>query len=282
MIAGRRRKAWAAVGLAGLTLIAPARTASAAELQPETVAAWDAYVEVTEQRITHELAAADKFLVQDFLAAPETSRRSLAAGEIDVAKMTSHDGAGRPIPVPGGMIHHWRGSVLLPGVSLDEVLTRVANPSLRDVAPEDVLDVRVLERGADWLRLFLRLQRSQIVTAVYDTEHRVDYTRHTGLRASSRSIATRIVEVADAGTPRERARPLGQDRGFLWRLNAYWRYEQTDTGVVVECESLSLSRSIPSLLAVTIRPIIDRVARGSMERTLATMRLKFSDGKETR
>jgi hypothetical protein len=55
-------------------------------------------------------------------------------------------------------------------------------------------------------------------------------------------------------------------------LNSYWRYEQTDGGVIVECESISLSRSIPSLLEFMVRPIIDRVARESMERTLSSLR----------
>jgi len=35
---------------------------------------------------------------------------------------------------------------------------------------------------------------------------------------------------------------VGDDRGFLWRLNAYWRYEQVAGGVIAECESITLSR----------------------------------------
>ncbi len=40
----------------------------------------------------------------------------------------------------------------------------------------------------------------------------------------------------------KREKPEGKDRGFLWRLNSYWRYQQVDGGVLVECESLTLSR----------------------------------------
>ena len=57
----------------------------------------------------------------------------------------------------------------------------------------------------------------------------------------------------------------------------YWRYEQTENGVIVECESISLSRAVPSLLAGTVRPLIDHVARGSMERTLSSMRVRFAN-----
>jgi hypothetical protein len=127
------------------------------------------------------------------------------------------------------------------------------------------------------LRLFLRLQRTQVVTVVYDTEHAIHFLRHGPTRASSTSVATRIVEIANAGTAGERVKPAGHDRGFLWRLNSYWRYEQTEHGVIVECESISLSRAVPSLLAATLRPLIDHVARGSMERTLKSMRVRFTN-----
>jgi hypothetical protein len=59
----------------------------------------------------------------------------------------------------------------------------------------------------------------------YNTEHSVEYRRLGGRRATSRAVATRIAELADAGTPAEREKGPGQDHGFLWRLNAYWRYE---------------------------------------------------------
>ncbi len=270
-----QRTRWIGLFAACLALTAP--SAEAAQLQVDTVAAWNAYVQATEQRIARELASAEGFLAQDFAPSPESTRGALETGDIGVVKMASLDRAGRDIAVPNGMVHHWRGSVFLPGITLDEVLTRVANPTARDLAQEDVLDSRVLERGPGLLRLFLRLQRSQLVTVVYDTEHAIHYTRHGRTRASSTSVATRIVEVANAGTTGERARPAGQDRGFLWRLNSYWRYEQTGNGVIVECESISLSRAVPSLLAGTIRPLIDHVARGSMERTLSSMRVRFAN-----
>ena len=78
--------------------------------------------------------------------------------------------------------------------------------------------------------------------------------------------------------PGEHERPVGDDRGFLWRLNSYWRYEQLPGGVVVECESLSLSRSLPALVRGAVQPIIDQVARGSLERTLSAMRTRLSRG----
>ena len=268
----RRRTGMFVVCLALTTAVA-----NAAPPQPDTVAAWHAYIEATEQRITRELESRDGFLAQDFSPSTEGSRGALKGGGIGVVRMASQDRAGASLAVPNAMVHHWRGSVFIPGTTLDEVLARVQHPSAKDLAQEDVLDARVLERGPGMLRLFLRLQRSQVVTVVYDTEHTVHYTRHAPTRASSTSVATRIVEVANAGRPDERERPAGQDRGFLWRLNSYWRYEQFEGGVIVECESISLSRTVPSVLAGTIRPLVDRVARGSMERTLSAMRQRFAN-----
>lgn len=270
----RQRRRWVGVVVVCLAVTAPG--VEGAQPQSATVTAWNAYVQATEQRIARELASPEGFLAQDFAPSPAATRAALKAGGIGVVRMASLDRSGGDIAVPDGMVHHWRGSVFIPGVTLDEVLARVANPTAQDAAQEDVLDLRVLERGPGTLRLFLRLQRSQLVTIVYDTEHAIRYVRHSRTRASSTSTATRIAEVVDAGTRRERERPAGEDRGFLWRLNSYWRYEQTENGVIVECESISLSRGVPSLVASAVRPLIEHVARGSMERTLSSMRVRFS------
>ncbi len=59
-------------------------------------------------------------------------------------------------------------------------------------------------------------------------------------------------------------------------MNSYWRYEQVDGGVLVECESLTLSRSIPAALLYIVRPLIKSVARESMQRTLRSMRTRMT------
>jgi putative flippase GtrA len=261
----------------GLWLL-PGMPLAASQLRPETIDAWNRYAEATERRIERELESRQGFLALDFrpaaLAAAE--KRALAAGEISVTKMQTGDGKGEVIEVPYGMIHHWRGSVFLPGADINFVLARIANPGLEDTRQEDVLDARVLRRGPDSLTLFLKLRRVKFVTVVYNTEHAVHYGWHGRAQASSRSVATRIAEVAGADSPAEREKPVGQDRGFLWRLNSYWRYQQVPGGVVVECESISLSRTVPGFLEVLIRPLIDSAARESMDRTLGSMRERMA------
>jgi len=126
-------------------------------------------------------------------------------------------------------------------------------------AQEDVLESRVMSRNGNTLRVYLKLARSAIVTVVYDTEHDVTFTRHAPGMVTSRSVATRIAESG------------GGDRGFLWRLNSYWRYTQVGPDVRVDLESLSLSRSVPRVARAVARPMIDRIARESLERTLVSL-----------
>jgi len=86
------------------------------------------------------------------------------------------------------------------------------------------------------MRVSLKLQRRKIVTVVYNTEHVVVFASYRRQARDQREHATKIAEVSDANTPQERELPVGDDRGFLWRLNAYWRYEQVAGGVIAECE----------------------------------------------
>jgi hypothetical protein len=270
-----RLPSWILVVALGLVLAA-ATSADAGQIRAETAEAWTTYVRLTERRIERELASGgERFLAGDFDPDRRVESPSLRAGAIDIVNVETLDEAGREIEVPAGLVHHWRGTVLMRGVTLEQVLDRVSNPTPRDLAQEDVIESRVLAREPGAVRVYLRLRRQQFVTVVYNTEHHVTWRRQGTGRASSQSVATKIAEVDAPATPDEREKPLGQDRGFLWRLNAYWRYRQVDGGVIVECESISLSRTMPVLIRATVQPIVDRVARSSMERTLASMRKRF-------
>ena len=233
--------------------------------------AWDAYVAATEVRIGSELASTRGFLVSDFASDAADIRARLLGGEVVIDKMTTRAG-GNTLEIPDGLISHWRGSIFLPGLTLDTLLHRLQNPAERGPFPQDVLALRVLQRKPDALTLFIRMTRTKIVTVTYDTEHEVTYRHHGAGRASSRSVATRIVEIDDEDAAAGRARPSGVDRGYMWRLNAYWRYEQVSGGVIVELESLTLSRAVPFGLTAVVRPIIDRIARESIGRTLDGVR----------
>jgi putative flippase GtrA len=210
-------------------LILSASPAVAAELQPETVAAWNRHVANVEA--------------------------TLPQHERDAPVLTPE---GRTIDVPGGAIHEWRGSIFVRGTTVGRVVDALLSPGSRPLQ-EDVAESRVLERQGDSLQIYLKLVRKLIVTVTYDTEHDVRYVRRSPSFATSRSVATRIVETG------------GSDRGFLWRLNSYWRYRQAGDGVQIDVLSLSLSRDIPWMVKPIAQPIIDRIGRESMSRTLETV-----------
>ena len=110
---------------------------------------------------------------------------------------------------------------------------------------------------------------------VFNTEHQVHFQRQDDGKAWSRSVATKIAELENAQTPEEQEKPQGNDRGLLWRLNSYWRYQQVDGGVIVELQFMT-SGSIPAVFRVMVRPLINKVARESMERTLDSMRTRLT------
>jgi hypothetical protein len=210
-------------------------------------------------RIT--LIALGALCLSTSLAAAEPGRETIAAWNAYVARTIDRPARpgssprGEMIDIPGGTIYRSSGSTLVRGTTVDRLVRALMYPGTPP-PQEDVLESRVLGRTDTTLRVYLKLARTAVVTVVYDTEHHVTFTRHSPAMTTSRSVATRIVE-SDGG-----------DRGFLWRLNSYWRYTQVGTDVRVDLESLSLSRAIPRVARPVARPIIDRIARQSLLRTL--------------
>jgi putative flippase GtrA len=254
------RLVFAAVPVAILTtafVAGSAGSAQAAGLKSETLAAWDVYVARVEARRAAETSDGEFHAGNDC---------RLAKGSVIVENV-----AGRAVDVPGGTISHWRGAVFVAGATVDELLDGAALRGTRVRHPDDVIAARVLGRDGDSVRLFLKLRPQAIVSVAYNTEHQVTFERLSPMSAASRSVATRIAEIGDLGTPREREKPPGEDRGFMWRLNSYWRYLVVDGGVIVELESLTLSRDLPWAVRPIAGPIIDRIARDSVTRTLAAL-----------
>jgi putative flippase GtrA len=276
-----RRLGRPVAAVAAFLVVAAAASAGAAELKPETSTAFDRYVAAAEARLAREETDGSRFLATDFepSGTPAEVRARLRRGDIVVAPVDTTDADGRPIEVPSGMIHHWRGTIFIPGVSVDRIIEEVRNPSRR-YRQEDVLEARITGRTENTDELFLKIQRQQIVTVAYNTEHLVTYARHRRGYATSRSVSQRIAEIENRGTTEEQEKPVGNDRGFLWRMNSYWKYQPYQDGVIVELESITLSRSLPWGVSAIARPIIDRVARESMSRTLTSFAARFAEDRQ--
>jgi hypothetical protein len=255
--------------LAGCLCIVCIAGAYAAELKPETVAAFDRYVRGTEARLDVRLRPGAKFLWVD--DAPESARQ-VRAGQILVENRSREDGT----PVSGGLIHDWIGAVFIPGVTLDALLARVQDYNHhQEIYQPEVLASRLVSRNGGDFKIYLRLMKKKVITVVLDTDHDVHYVRLDAARCYSRSYTTRITEVEHPGARDERALPPGEDQGFLWRLDSYWRFEERDGGVYVECEAVSLTRTAPAGLGWLIGPFIRTLPRESLGNTLRETRAAF-------
>jgi putative flippase GtrA len=177
----------------------------------------------------------------------------------DTGSITISGAEGETTDIGGGTVSRWRGSVFIRGLTLDQLLHRLQYPGTPP-PQEDVSQSRLLARIPDGLRVYVRLVRHAIVTVSYHTEHEMRFRRLSPTTATARSVATRIEEVG------------GGDKGFLWRMNSYWRYVETDGGVAVSLESLTLSRDVPMLIKPLAGRIIPRIARESIIRTLDALK----------
>jgi putative flippase GtrA len=252
-------------------LLLTSGVADAAVLGPRTLAGWQEYVKTTEQRI-----AAEEPNPSVGAPTPDQWRRLRGGALLLSQRQTRRDGV--PIAVPDGAVHHWVGRVFLPGARLNDLLAELQAPTSRRWLPAEVRSFRVVGDGQDGLRVYMRVERDSLVDVTYDMEHAVRYAHQPSGHATSRSVSRHIVQLDAPGTAGERRLPEGDDYGFLWRLNAYWRYMPVDGGVLVECESLALSRSVPTMLRPLAAPVVDKVSRESLENTLAALRNGFALG----
>lgn len=259
----------------GLYAIGPSRLV-AAELKPKTLKAFDQYVAAAETRIKRDENHPNDFLYIESLPKPdyEAAMADLKQGGIRVQRVITHDAKGNPIEVPNGMIHHWVGDVFIPGKSVTSALDVLRDyNNFTNIYKPEVIRSRLVKRDdEDDYQVYMRLQKQSIVTVTLDTWYHIHFTPMGKNSGYSRSVSTRIQQVDDAGTPNEQLEPVGNDSGYLWRIISYWRYQQRDNGVLVEWESIALSRDIPFLVAWFAKPLVRKIAREAVTDMLTATR----------
>jgi len=245
-----------------------------AKLRAVTTEAFERYLQLTEARNESELRRGTSLLWIDALPEVEraTAYEALKRGEVKMQKLSTLED-GQTIKCPGGMIHHWVGLIFIPGVKLDNVLAVLQDYDHHSVyyAP-DVERSKTESRDGDHFRAFLRFRRHKVITVVLNTNHDVRYFRDAPDRAHSRSSAVRIAEVENAGRSDEREKTPGDDGGFLWRMETWWRMQARDGGVYVQSEVASLTRDIPTGLGWLIGPFVTSIPRESLTFTLQATR----------
>src|SRR5215467_13428993 len=231
---------FAAAGVLLAVMLYPAAADFAQGAEPEparlhanTLEAFDRYAKLTEARNAEELKRGTNLLWINELPVAERAEAyaALKRGDVEMKKLDMRDG-GKEIACPAGIIHHWVGVVFIPGAKLDDVLSMLEDYDKHYIYyGPDVERSKIESREGDHFRVFLRFRRHKVITVVLNTEHDIHYFRDGPDRAHSRSSAVRIAEVENAGKSDEREKPRGEDGGFMWGMETWWRIEGRDGGV---------------------------------------------------
>ena len=244
------------------------------KLKSDTKQAFERYVKLTDARNEAELERGADLVWVDGLSEPQRSeaRAALQRGEVKMQKLETREHGGA-IPCPGGMIHHWVGVVFIPSAKLRDVLEPLEDYDRHSLYySPDVERSKLESREGDHFLVFLRFRRHKVVTVVLNTEHQVQYFHDAPGQAHSRSSAVRIAEVENPGKSDEREKKPGEDDGFLWGMETWWRMEERDGGVYVQSEVASLTRNIPTGLGWLIGPFVTEIPKETLTFTLEATR----------
>ena len=247
---------------------------NAADLQAQAAQNYARYIALTQAQVDAELAQSGSYLWVERL--PEARRTEtlaqLHSGGVVIEKLETLDD-GKPIAVPGGLIHHWIGTAFVPGATLAQTLAFMQDYDHKvEYFKPDIVRSKILKHEGDDYFVLLRFYQKKIITTVIDTDQEVHYHVVDKTHAWSRSNATRVQEVDNPGKSDERLEPEGHDRGFVWKLNTFWRFEEKDGGTYLECQAISLSRDIPTGLGWMVGSFVSSVPRESLTFTLTTAR----------
>lgn len=244
-----------------LLVLAASALVVAAELQDKAVRAF----------AEHADEAQHSFESRAQLAVGEGSRvaTALRAGEI-VAGPGSGDGI---LGVDGGLVHHWRAQVLIPRVTLDQVLRLSRSYPDYPTIFHPVVSARILSQEGDNFRIQLRMRESAGgLSATLDVRSKIVYERSDPRHAIVVSQSEEIREVKNPDRASESLLPVGADSGYLWRARALTRFVEDDAGVWMEMETMGLSRAFPPVVGWVIEPIARRVGRRSAEASVEEFR----------
>ena len=236
------------------------------DLKPETIEAFDRYIAATEAKMQPRWSG-ERFLWFDDIPG---LRQRILAGEV-VAKPIEGNGV---VNLPGGLIQDWIGAVFVPDTTLKNVLAVVQDyPKHTDVYRPDVTDVKVQSHNGGEFLIRTRVVKAKFfISDVLDIDNEIHFVSLDAKRTYSHSASRRVVEIANPGKHNEHELPPGHDRGLMWRINGYWFFEESDGGVFITCESITLTRDIPFLMGKMLSPILHELPAEALKTSLEQTR----------
>lgn len=216
------------------------------ELKPETAAAFDRYVKITEDGFAKHRGFED-FLWLDH----HPNEKSMVWLQQSIVKPIETLDQGKEIEVPGGVIQHWLGVTYLENADADHMRGLLMNlAGYKDFFKEQIIESQVTKHDGDNYDFFLRFHKKQFRTVVLNMDETAKYTL---IDPSKWTVACHSTHIGEAEHPKNKKkldenRPEEDSAGYLWRLNFYWRVQQADNGCYVELEVITLAREEAGLL----------------------------------
>jgi hypothetical protein len=249
----------------------PSTSAATLKLKPETLAAWDAYLQAANDKMQARLQPGAHFLWLD----EEPDRAEKIRKRPYIAPAVNDI----PRKVPSGLIHDWLGVGFVPNAKIEDILRIVRDyDRYKDIYRPGVIDSAF--RRTDGMQdfFFMRLaNRSVVAKTALDTEGVSSYTRVDDTRWYGVSNTTEIREIDKFGTEEQRTLPPDEGTGLIWRLSSITRLEERDGGVYAELEAIALSRDIPAAFRLFVTPIVRRVSRDSLATSLHQTKVAIDD-----
>jgi hypothetical protein len=227
-------------------LLAALCVLQAADLKPETIAAFDRYVKVTEDGFAKNQGF-ENFLWLDH----HPDEKALVWLQQSFVKPIQTLDQGKQIEIPGGVIQHWLGATYLENADADHMRGLLMNlAGYKDFFKEQIVESRIDKHDGDNYDFFLRFYKKQFKTVVLNVDETAKYSL---IDPSKWAVACHSTHIGEAEHPKNKKklaeeRPAEDTEGYLWRFNFYWRVQQSDNGCWVEFEVITLAREEAGLL----------------------------------
>ena len=213
-------------------------------LEPATLQTFETYVAQFERNVATPYAESGKMWLDGDSCCGHNA--SFNSGKPVVEPRENTD-------IVGGSIHHYSGVIHIAGGTIAAVRhimqdysnypkyfkpdvgrgSGIMNP---DSTPAD-------EHYTSQISLF---QSTLWIGVSYDCVYDTHYRLFDPHRWASVSAASSIKELHDPKDVSKGYYPEGDDHGFLWRTNTFWFVRETNGGVDVELDSMTLSRPAPT------------------------------------
>jgi hypothetical protein len=214
-------------------------------LKPQSASEYECYVQSAESRMA--------------------GRKTFLTADASTAKVLTVPGNGtNPHKIAGAMVYDWIGTVFVPGATVDQTVRMLQDYDHRSEYFRGVIAASKLNcrTGGERFGFSMRLKEP----AVVDTDSDVVWERVDARHWRCRSYSTKVQE-------------LGKQHNYLLRLNSYWRFAETEKGVFVEGETITLSGEFGSLMR-TLGSLAGINPEKSLKKSLESIRETLVGRKE--